>query len=233
MQVDNIAMLTSQVPLVISNGLIAYWSFNDGIGTLARDYSGKGNDATLSGSTLPSWVSGKVGTCLSFTGTASCFVETSTPVTTAITNVSMCAWFRTNNYTQAGQMIIHNGSDNAGNGYGFALNNESTTSGQIQILYSTIAWYNTGSFVTDAGWHFGVFTINNTGIQRYYHDGSLIYTGGGGTRNTPTLHTDIGRNDYIVGHPSTARYFNGYIDEVRFYNRQISQPEITALYNAI
>ena len=47
-------------------GLVGYWSLDDGSGTLAKDNSGNGNDGTLYGS--PSWVDGKVGKCIDFDG---------------------------------------------------------------------------------------------------------------------------------------------------------------------
>ncbi|MBU6320946.1 hypothetical protein KGO04_00160 [Patescibacteria group bacterium] len=40
-------------------GLVGYWQFNEGSGSLAHDTSGAGNTGTLVGS--PSWVAGKVG----------------------------------------------------------------------------------------------------------------------------------------------------------------------------
>src|SRR5450830_343970 len=51
-------------------GLVGYWSFNEGTSTKATDFSGHGNNGTLSGSTLPTWVAGKLGGALSFDGTS-------------------------------------------------------------------------------------------------------------------------------------------------------------------
>lgn len=48
-------------------GLVGYWSFNEGTGTIATDFAGRGNNGQLLGS--PSWTSGKFGKALSFNGT--------------------------------------------------------------------------------------------------------------------------------------------------------------------
>lgn len=49
-------------------GLVGYWSFNEGTGMRAGDSSGNGKNGTLSGSTAPTWTSGKRGQALSFNG---------------------------------------------------------------------------------------------------------------------------------------------------------------------
>ena len=48
-------------------GLVGYWNFNDGSGSVARDSSGNGNDGAISGAT---WSAGKFGNGLAFDGNA-------------------------------------------------------------------------------------------------------------------------------------------------------------------
>ncbi len=43
-------------------GLVGYWSFNEGGGSIAHDFSGNGNSGTLQSS--PTWVNGKRGKAL-------------------------------------------------------------------------------------------------------------------------------------------------------------------------
>ena len=58
-----VTLLSSGTPT--TNGLAAYWSFNEGSGTLAADTSGNGIDGTLFG---PSWTAGAMGSALMFNG---------------------------------------------------------------------------------------------------------------------------------------------------------------------
>ena len=53
-------------------GLVGYWPFDEGAGTVADDFSGNGNAVTLAtdGSALPAWVPGKFGHALSFDGSS-------------------------------------------------------------------------------------------------------------------------------------------------------------------
>jgi hypothetical protein len=47
-----------------AQGLVGYWPFDEGSGTIAYDYSGNGNNGTLVNG--PQWVDGKVGKALMF-----------------------------------------------------------------------------------------------------------------------------------------------------------------------
>ena len=52
-----------------NTGLVGYWSFNEGVGNKAGDFSGGGNTSTLTGANgLPAWTAGKMGKALSFDG---------------------------------------------------------------------------------------------------------------------------------------------------------------------
>src|ERR1700738_3006499 len=65
----------------VTSGLVAYWPLNDVNGSVATDYSGNGNNASLSGH--PTWTVGKIDASLRFTSntqnvnTASGVVDTS------------------------------------------------------------------------------------------------------------------------------------------------------------
>ena len=50
----------------IDSGLVGYWSFDEGNGTVAYDSSGSGNNGTIQGA---SWTEGVLGSALYFDGT--------------------------------------------------------------------------------------------------------------------------------------------------------------------
>ena len=47
-----------------AQGLVGYWPFDEGNGTIAKDYSGNGNNETLVNG--PTWTTGKVEGALNF-----------------------------------------------------------------------------------------------------------------------------------------------------------------------
>jgi hypothetical protein len=65
-----ILLASSALPLTaradITTGLVGWWKMDEGTSTIAHDFSGKGNNGTLmtTGSILPQWVTGKIGSAL-------------------------------------------------------------------------------------------------------------------------------------------------------------------------
>lgn len=149
-------------------------------------------------------------------------------VTNAKSNVSLQATFNTSNASKLGQMIAYNGSDAYANGYGLAVNSDTVSNKRLFVLYGGIAWYDTGFTINDNVWYQAVLVISGTTL-RVYVDGSQIYTITGVTPNTPSIRTEIGRNDYGNG----IRYFNGMISSVTLYNAALTQLQITTLFNGI
>jgi len=212
----------------ITSGLIGYWKLDEATGTYVGDFSGSGNFGTSTGTYA---TSGYIGGARKFNGVSD-YIRTNSVATISTSSVSLCAWFRTINPSQAGQGVVYNGSDNSANGYGWFINKEGVSSGNIHLLYGGIFWFDTGIKISDSNWHHGCMVINSDGHPEFLLDGIVSYSGSSKTINLPTLYLEIGRNDYAIGHPGTARYFNGLIDDIRVYNRALSSTEINTIYRA-
>jgi hypothetical protein len=82
-----------------------------------------------------------------------------------------------------------------------------------------------GSIVINNWYHF-VITSTSAGVTNIYINGVLS-----GTANQ-AAGTPASATTYYVGRATTAaNYFNGAIDDLRIYDRILSQEEITLLYN--
>lgn len=208
--------------LKITKGVARYTSAftSPPIPSTCTDLTRSKNVGTLTGGVDYNFSNGG---SMSFTSASSQYIGIGSPISTATANISMGAWFKTNNRSQAGQMVFHNGSDLSGNGYGFAVNNESTTNGNIRMLYANIAWIDTGYTISSNIWYYGVMNIMSDGSNEFYINGNKVYTGISRTRYTPTLRADIARNDYSGTY---ARFFNGNISIVQFYNRSLTSTEV-------
>lgn len=217
----------AQNPLVISNGLISYWSFNESQGTVLNDFSGKRNTGTVVGATWGS--SGIAGSCLKFTGTnyVTCSATTDFDFTTA-SPFTITAWV----------YPIHAGPDNQG---GSIIIKEATSGTVGWFLYSFFTGANTGVYwqtntsgwithvaLTASAWNHVALVHSNVseslwlnGVNRLSRANQTLTSGGSGLvigawRNT----TSITQN------------WSGSIDEVRVYNRNLSAAEIGILYSA-
>lgn len=215
-----------------SSDLKAYWKMDEispgqvvgGMDIL--DLSGMANHALSAGGMIFGQ-NGKAGKAPIFNGVDTFF---SAPLLTSATaSITMSAWFRTDDYTQAGQMIIYNGSDFAANGYGIALNAEWDTSGELMILFGGLAWFNSGAFIQDTNWHHVVLVLDENSQPQLYLDGQSVFTTSiSSGPQTPTSYTEIGRDDY-----PTIRHFKGQIDEVSFWTTALSSSEVARIYSHV
>ena len=199
-------------------GLMGYWKLD---GNFA-DSSGNGNNGFCSGNGCPAYVSGKVGGAYSFNGLNN-YVDMGKDV---IGNgaVSICAWIYPVSWGGGKKGRIVNNDRawvyvNNGNSPGNAL---SFTSDGVHYSASSL------NSIKLNEWSFVCVSRNVKGTPVYYINSVLSPLGinGGGSPAAAITNT-------IIGGRQTAsdRSFNGTIDEVMIYNRELSSQEITNLYN--
>jgi hypothetical protein len=105
---------TTIVKADLEDGLVGYWSFNEGNGTILHDNSGNGYDGTIDGAT---WTTGVLGGALSFDGIND-YVQFSSPVLN-IPSYSVCAWVKASSLPgPTTAYIISNGGQTRAS-YGF------------------------------------------------------------------------------------------------------------------
>lgn len=216
MHVGNLSLLAGAVqnPFVVSNGLVGYWSFNDGNGNIARDFSTSGNNGTLVAS--PPWVTGKVGGALSLNGSTQ-YVSLSSKNLSGLsaTNWSVSCWIKqTSLITYSGIIVFNNEG---------LVNTKNNDLGLMHagdvVACSTSVLSNNGKWIHVIGTNASsVFTIYINGINS---NGSFLSDSGYGLANV-----------YFIGQGYESSMMNGLIDDVRIYNRALNPPEITALYLA-
>ena len=92
---------TTQAALINPHpGLVGWWSFNEGTGTIAGDSSGNGNTGTINGAT---WVDGKYGKALSFNGVNN-YVEIGDTLDPQLSDFTFISWIKT--ATGGSQLLI-------------------------------------------------------------------------------------------------------------------------------
>jgi hypothetical protein len=85
-------------------GLVGWWAFNEGTGTVTRDNSGNGHDGTLEGSpkwTSPGW--NGTGWCLEFGGNAD--RVTVEPFDLTGSGITLAAWINVTNFQDDARLI--------------------------------------------------------------------------------------------------------------------------------
>lgn len=202
-----------------------------------NDISGLGNNGTLQG--LATYGGGTVGNAFALNATGD-FVEVlgnPPSLDFSLRNFSIDAWIRTTNTTGSTITIVDKRTGTTANpvGYhvflaggqlGFQLADGSPVLNHVNPLSPVI---------TDGNWHHVAATINRSSTTggNLYVDGSVVHTFDPTTRpgnisNTANLR--IGQHYVTSVQPSQA--FQGGIDEVEVFNRELSATEIQAIYNA-
>lgn len=230
-----------------SSGLVGYWSFDEGAGTTAHDYSGSGNHGALVNS--PQWVDGVKGKCLKFNGSnqyINLFNSLTSETTGSNKKFSICFWLKLLVNTGAQQAIIGK--------YDTLSSNRSWTTflNSDRSLSFYTSFDGTASNYRRIDSSAGILPINKWVYISITFDGSIL-SGDGldrvkifisgrnvGTTLGATVGTlgDIFNGNNVLGIGATnilttpSLFLNGNLDEVRIYNRALQQSEITSLYQS-
>ena len=237
--------LYSQVPSYVpTNGLVGWWPFNGN----ANDESGNGNNFNIYGPSLTSNRFATPSSAYSFNGSqSSAEILQLTPVPTSIASAhSTSLWFTTsqfypnqqpsnpydfNNFNLQGLISINSNNWNIGPALNYRLNFDNSK-------ISTEHW-------TASGAGGGVESTSIISTNQWYHltvvyDGttSTSYLNGNQIMSFNTSFSLSNQIDLVVGGlrngPSMVAMggFKGIIDDIGFWNRALTQSEISALYSA-
>ena len=225
-----------QISDVLLNGLVGWWKFDEGSGTVAYDSSGNGNDGNLTNG--PTWTAGKIGGALSFDGVND-YLKLSKY--SLHTNFSVSFWANPTSNTNTFSESINANTANLGNhriilygsrpqgfppssnaGFGISIGKNSIyATAHSSNLYTPIL-VRQASF---SDWTSFTFIVNNN-TPTLFVDGELIKNG---LNPNKTLHL-ISNSGFAIGKGAYGSY-HGLIDDVRIYDRALSAEEVQALYN--
>ena len=211
-------------------GLVGYWRFEKGSGSVAFDFSGQNNHGLLKPSypsNSPSWVTGKnkyAGNAMSFDGVddyVDCGAGSSLDITDVVT---FEAWVNVKS-SSGGRYISGKSTDE----WVIYFEDGSTAPRVYMEDVSPVVLIADTSLNLNQ-WYHVAFTYDKDGgsnNRKIYINGVLdkqdTATGALGTSTLP----------FLIGAYSTTpvNLFNGSIDEVRIYNRALSATEIQKLYD--
>ncbi len=194
-----------------SGSLVAAYSFNEGSGTIAPDSSGNNNNGTLING--PTWTAGKYGNAISFDGTNDYVLLSSSVFGVGAGTIT--AWIYLKSYGTGG--------------YGYIFDNAATrlmlVGWDAKLAFSsnasTVGVSASNSILLNQ-WVFVAVTRSDSGTANFYVNGALNGTANqnSGTPGAGFSSPRIG-NYYFGGNN-----YDGTIDELRIYNRALTQSEI-------
>ena len=193
-------------------GMVSYWKFDEGSGTIAYDSVGD-NNGTIHGA---QWTTGKIDGALSFDGVDDYVDVGNLGLSTEFTLIGWMYY-----YVQAMDEPIF-GSDSPGEGTRISLRSNS-----FEVWPDGVAWEDRGEVAftpVSAGiWHHLAGVYNGSQIEVFVDGISM------GTRACSGA-LDPNPNNYIGRHATCNWYIDGLIDEVSIYDRALSAEEIQQYY---
>ena len=223
----NPLLYTTKIKAPDINGLVAHYTMDEGVGNTLHDFSNNGNHGTLINS--PAWEDGILGKALRFNGSDTS-VSISHKNLDINFNLTISVWIKLMADSGNSVMgIIRNSTNSNAN----AIQRYSLQIGSNNIILAVVGDGASAVNTINAGviskndWHHISWVINklNENMQ-VYRNGTLVSNSVQKTVTWAGSSTDV-----VIGRLA-ARFFNGLIDDVRIYNRALSQKEITTLYQA-
>ncbi|VVB59886.1 Concanavalin A-like lectin/glucanases superfamily protein [uncultured archaeon] len=214
---------------VQKDGLVGYWSFDEGQGTTAYDGSGKGNDGTLNNfdwNANSGWITGKYNGALQFDGTDD-YVDSGNRASLNPSSITISMWL----------YLASNPNCDANNNWRSLLHKGitcCTTTGYDIIMEEgrNVAW-DTGNNGGDRWWPSGVsipigqwtqlvLTFDSTGMKKAYQDGLFKDSKTVAASSITPNANNLWINNPSVACPNGDGNFNGIIDDVKIYNKALT-----------
>ncbi len=208
-----------------TNGLTGYWKLDELSGSQSTDSSGNGTVGALVNN--PTWTSGKVNGSLSFDGVDD-YVNLGDSSVLESTSFTVSAWVKRSGNQNDWVKILNKGRGDAAPyaSYKMEFNSSSDTVVNFHVGFTdgTAAIVQNQTPLADNVWTLLTGTFDGTTL-RMYVNGTLESTNviGSKTVNFDTVPLTLG------GYAGWG-YFKGNVDEVRLYNRALSDSEVSSIY---
>ena len=214
----------------LTEGLVGWWKFDEGSGTVAYDSSGNGNDGNLMGG--PSWTSGKIGGALSFDGVNKYVDVGNSSMLNPSESMSITCWFlpsEISDYVYGTPLVTRYVAGTDFSRKSYYLNFSSLGEPQYYL-------YNGSSTTASAKSQIVLLSDQYCFIAVAYSTlGGSMYL-----NNVKVAELELGELTSIMQSSVSTRIggwghndwpeFKGIIDEVRIYDRALSAVEVKALY---
>jgi len=148
---------------------------------------------------------------------------------TETTSHSICFWFKTSTQQpQYGGRILSNITSNT---EGTAFGMGGSYHGDGQLLWHSGSGSGTRSLTTsnsyrDGNWHHAVFTYSDTNGPTIYVDGVEKVSSSQSNYDNTSTGFEVGKNP-----KDSNKYYTGYLDDLRYYNKVLSSSEVSEIYN--
>ncbi len=228
---SNEASATTSSVAEMPNDYLIYYPFDETEGNVCHDLSGNDFNGSMY---FPTWKpgEGKSLGAVQFSGAGYADLPLNTGMGTKAGAISV--WVKTNkNYSDFGH-IIYGSRQKSGNGGGLEDEAHITFTRNTNTIYGFIEGgdndvnIESSTAYNDDQWHHVVFTWQLNGNAFLYIDGQEI-----GSAPANVNDFDFSGTFRLCRPAANTRYYTGYLDELRIYNRMLNSAEVTTLYQTV
>ena len=208
-----------------TDGLVGWWKFDEGSGTIAYDSSVNGNDGSLING--PTWTTGKIGGALIFDGVNDFVDMGNSQELNLVNSVTISVWFISNK-KDALQWILGKNRDING-GYHLLLDTNNYFQGKVNAAQGKSQATSAEQFQVNSEWIHAIFSYDAQSGGQLFRNGVIHGSNSqanGSIISGEVTNLNVGRHEY-----NGIYRFQGLIDDVRIYDRALSAEEVQALYN--
>ena len=205
-------------PPPTSVGLVAHWTFDEGVGTIAGDSSGNGNTGILTNG--PTWTTGGA---LSLDGVND-WVNAGTGASLNPSNaITISAWVNLRRLSAFQKIVARH---NTILKYAFGIDGTNKLVLQINSGSTSAVFGNTA--LSANTWYHVVGTWDGSNMKLYLNGVSDAAP----VAKTGTMASDSETVSIGARANGSQHFLNGFLDDLRIYNRALSATEVQSLYAA-
>jgi hypothetical protein len=210
----------------LDSGLVAYYPFNGN----AHDESGNRNNGTVYGAALSNDRCGNPNSAYCFNGTSAIIKVPDNPSLNMNRTLSICAWVDPNDVSSAyNRMIICKHDVTKRLGYTFKKLNGGSKF-WFEFFGNSYRQLVSNTNISAGVWTFYVCTYDGKTMKIFKNGKLEISNAVNDIITTTTYPLGIGGIP-AAGNYQNMEYYSGCIDDVRIYNRALTDAEILVLYN--
>jgi hypothetical protein len=225
----NVTLAAGQQPYALTSGLVGYWKMDESSGsTTVADASSSGNNGTSNSSSNVG--SGKYANARTFDGASNYLSLPYNNINfTSASNYSISVWFNTNGNWVDG--ALYEQTPNTSATYNLDIWIRARYNGHVDFNTGKESvvwdWYTSNGTYNKNGWNNAVL-VQNGSTRKIYINGQLDST----HVNSLFSGTNPSGVGITVGRlrRDNDDYFKGSIDDLRVYNRILSDSEISSVY---
>ncbi len=211
----------------LTDGLTAHWTLDETSGAIATDGTADPNDGTLEGFDDPdaAWTEGVVGGALEFNGSDEFVSIAGIGGYPACDAITICAWINPYTLPGLGYTAIYDQT-----GWETGVVHFQIYGGKVQLAVGNGVGVTSATSVPQNEWTHVAVVYSAADDPNVF---AKIYLNGDLDKESEALPVpiDLTRAAAIGSWDGTGRYYHGLIDDVRVYNRALTDTEIGLIYN--